>query len=1049
MEVERTDERQAATHALIISVGGYRSLPGLQLQSAGASASALSDWFQKQFRNVTAPLGSIETLASQDGLLDSEWPAPTIKNIRRSVEKWVYSVRSHPGNIAFLYFGGHTPDVNGDTLLLADDVSLGRRDGDYPDETSAPSFQSESTSAALSLNNLLEALDGAECRGQLVIVDGCRDMPGRLDYSGLRAGPRLQVWRERALSPRLLIYGAEPGEFTYAPAGARPSFLVQAFLDQMRTADHGLDSQAIAQGVVERTGILAAQMKVKQLPKIDMRGNFPFIAPVIDTLPNEAPMQPASGSVASVAHEPDPTIQTEDSFVSPVSSPASEPAPSSVGASSVPPTVSPVTGPEVNQEPSILPESSAGSPPVPAPASPQSSAQDTAGPVGTPPPDLDFLDDDAEVDDDALGRGGIAIVLARRLHMIWCKLNRDCARSKTRASFVLHLDAPWGGGKTTFANFIARVLNPYGYGGTPAGFLRARSADEAAIGRMFYEKIALTAAEKRPWIIVEYNAWQSEHISPPWWAFYQVIRHTCFDAVRKGDASPEKAGGQSRRWAALKRWGGLTCEWLWLWIRELGWRLWTPKLILPLTTFLLVLALNLGLQWWGAAGVGAKSSEKIIGPVPDNFAGWLLLASGGLTALGGALSLLVGSLAPGVDPLAERLSLGQSDPLERFRRHFHKTMVRMGRPILVVVDDLDRCKPDVIVDLVRGMRTILRSPRVVFLILGDREWLERAFEAKHGEMLEVSGSAEQSIGARFVEKAIQLSYLLPGLDPQVQVTYVGGLLDGAQGIGPAAQALKAAARDAEIALRVKVREETEKDPTIVFEAETLRDRIKSEWLEASTVMDQVRQRAEAGVVTGAGAGASAATSAVSAEDAANQAVGRIINDELAIAVAATPDVDKVTARRLVALAPWLPANPRQIKRIINSFAIHHAAALQHPTYSTTGDGWFRLATWVVLMVEWPTTWRLLASCPELADMLAQEDPSATVKACTTAQLPGSFEATLKELQRMKTDDRLMGLVGGQFAGGVRLDKAAVVELLKLTPPYARAPRLPDPAPPKT
>jgi len=92
-----------------------------------------------------------------------------------------------------------------------------------------------------------------------------------------------------------------------------------------------------------------------------------------------------------------------------------------------------------------------------------------------------FIPDDPELDRDELGRGVLAIVLGRRLHRIWCILNdarprglagtnsaaprsekssadagrlehiengrHDQDEKGGRAGFVVHLDAPWGGGR--------------------------------------------------------------------------------------------------------------------------------------------------------------------------------------------------------------------------------------------------------------------------------------------------------------------------------------------------------------------------------------------------------------------------------------------------------------------------------------------------------------------------------------------------------------------------------------------------------------------------
>jgi hypothetical protein len=175
-----------------------------------------------------------------------------------------------------------------------------------------------------------------------------------------------------------------------------------------------------------------------------------------------------------------------------------------------------------------------------------------------------FVPDDAEVDHDQLGRGVLAVALARRVHKIWCSLNDATApeptrlerpsaetplidsatwtgnptaddsvffdrhRDNTRGSFVLHLDAPWGGGKTTFANFLARVLNPDGFERDEKSFLQRRYG-RVNISTIFLQdppsvdgaslSVAWPKDARRPWIIVPFNAWQVEHCTPPWWVF--------------------------------------------------------------------------------------------------------------------------------------------------------------------------------------------------------------------------------------------------------------------------------------------------------------------------------------------------------------------------------------------------------------------------------------------------------------------------------------------------------------------------------------------------
>jgi hypothetical protein len=122
--------------------------------------------------------------------------------------------------------------------------------------------------------------------------------------------------------------------------------------------------------------------------------------------------------------------------------------------------------------------------------------------------------------------------------------------------------------------------------------------------------------------------------------------------------------------------------------------------------------------------------------------------------------------------------MGAGDPLQRMRNHFLRLTKRLNRPIIVIVDDLDRCNAKFVTELVRGMQTILASPRVVYVLLGDRDWIEQAFAEVNKEMKAIDVGAEHSFGGRFVEKAIQLSMVLPAMTGEVREGYVEFLLTG-------------------------------------------------------------------------------------------------------------------------------------------------------------------------------------------------------------------------------------------------------------------------------
>ena len=666
-----------------------------------------------------------------------------------------------------------------------------------------------------------------------------------------------------------------------------------------------------------------------------------------------------------------------------------------------------------------------------------------------------FLTDDAEVERDELGRGILAISLARRIHTIWCstnhawpqKIERSSASadrevdsyswtgmhddasprrpaSDSRTGFVVHIDALWGGGKTTFVNFLSRVLNPTGFSQGDDSFLKQRYPG-ADLRTIFLDEPGGSKVTnypedaRRPWIIVPFNAWQVEHVTPPWWVFYQTIRRHCFSAIATEGREavpigPDQGTGPPTEADRYKMLFGLWCPELW-------WRLTSPKIMILLNTAVASLLIIFALYALGLV----VETEAQGGGTPNYSLGGAIGVVLALLAFSGSLiwtiaTLFTESLVPGADSVAERLSMGSGDPFERFRRHFVETMERIRRPVLVIIDDLDRCKPAFIVDLIRGMQTLLRSPRVMFVILGDREWIERAFESHHETMSKVTVGPEQSFGARFVEKAVQLSLSLPDMPREQQIEYVRWLLTGARGGSPHPVSPKV---DPETAskLRQVIEQSARSQQRALLETKQIKDDVRAAYASMRSAQPGVDDAERAGD---------------------EGRVQRFVNEELAIRAATDEKIEREISHRLEPLAPYFPANPRQIKRIINAVTVYHTIAVQQIGLSPSEPRWFQLALWIVIMTEWPKTWRLLATCPRLVDVVRASKPSEEIAKINAAELPGSAQDTAKAIERIRASKELMALIAG--AGnrkGPVLDSKVVEELMVLTPLNNRSVRL--------
>ncbi|WP_029040716.1 KAP family P-loop NTPase fold protein [Cucumibacter marinus] len=542
-------------------------------------------------------------------------------------------------------------------------------------------------------------------------------------------------------------------------------------------------------------------------------------------------------------------------------------------------------------------------------------------------------------------------MLAGRLNQIWDDLAAGNGHGRPlpgherdpKPGFVVHVDAPWGGGKTSFVRYLTRILNPYRHAGTPPDWLRELPMADPDYWPEGY---------RRPWRIVWFNAWQREHVSPPWWVFYETIRKqithaavTEIEAVKPAPGLPESEPpkpdvpapvGKDYRYASgFGRWARGPEGWL----GEMWWRLQRPAILVSAGVAILSVAIIWVMSLFGLSTVvfdgGLPKFE-----FKDNPFGLLLLLFTGAGAVTTIVTALTRSLFPGTPDAATNYSLGSGDPHEHFRRHFARRMKGARLPVLVVVDDLDRCQPDYVVEMIRGMQTILQSERVVFILLGDRDWIEHSFAGAFKAMNGIDVGPEHSFGGRFVEKAIQLSLMLPDIDPEVRRDYVNALIDIEQPEEPEGGAeLRADGVDLNAL-------------TASFVAQS----------QAALRNDDIRER-DTQI-----AAARAPLEAFKA-DAKVAAAIRQVSTQRALRSAGDKTLEKVTKVRLAGLADYLPANPRQIKRIINAISLWQQVALMEADMEPGEAEWQKLVRWIVIMVEWPKSWFTLSHYPDLVTLV--------------------------------------------------------------------------------
>ena len=229
---------------------------------------------------------------------------------------------------------------------------------------------------------------------------------------------------------------------------------------------------------------------------------------------------------------------------------------------------------------------------------------------------------------------------------------------------------------------------------------------------------------KQPWIPVHFNAWRNQHIDPPWWGLLDRI-------ISKGI---ERSGNPNE-------------------LRKKN--------------------------YWHRIGNGDKQPMILIGALIITV---LLVALAGdngvvksmvaIFALGGITMGFLSKCMPGFAASAQLFQRLSSDPMEKIRSYYSDMVDEFDRPIIVFIDDLDRCKSAYVISLLESLHTLYSHPKVFFLVAADRHWISACFEEGYETFGGKIAEVEQPTGYRFLEKLFQLSIALPPISPELKAMYM-------------------------------------------------------------------------------------------------------------------------------------------------------------------------------------------------------------------------------------------------------------------------------------
>ena len=96
-----------------------------------------------------------------------------------------------------------------------------------------------------------------------------------------------------------------------------------------------------------------------------------------------------------------------------------------------------------------------------------------------------------------------------------------------------------------------------------------------------------------------------------------------------------------------------------------------------------------------------------------------------------------------------------------------KTLYESGVTVVLIIDDLDRCDPTEIVDLLESVKLFLDVEHVIHVLAVDKEVIDRGVEVKY-RRFKFADQRKASLGAEYLEKLIQIPvYLYPLSESQI------------------------------------------------------------------------------------------------------------------------------------------------------------------------------------------------------------------------------------------------------------------------------------------
>jgi hypothetical protein len=500
---------------------------------------------------------------------------------------------------------------------------------------------------------------------------------------------------------------------------------------------------------------------------------------------------------------------------------------------------------------------------------------------------------------------------------------RFMTHPQTEPPLTISIQAPWGGGKTSLMRMIQSLLDPGALrelkqeASKPRGEITVKQVLSEAENWIRKAEESLPMVQKaqgRELLTVWFNAWKYENTKEVWAGLA--------DAIMQQIAARLPLKTRELFWLRLnlrrvdaerirrRIYDRISLYW---WRKVRAWAAILAGILIVSTIVLLIAWITDRqiMQVVGLSGMGLSTIATTIVAITK-----FIDAKKSVEQEPAAVSLSDYLDIPNYD-----LELEFVHHVEADLRRVFSSVPSQYLPIVIFIDDLDRCSPEKVAQVVEGVNLFLGGDfaSCMFVIGMDAEMVAAALQAAHKDMIAcLPKDAGIPVGWRFMDKFVQLPFLIPPTQEERFTRYTSALfstgqnrLDEPETEQLAGQALGRITSVAAVGLEIeRLQAEHDLDEDQVAH---LRDRMEAEL---------VQQRLEEGI--------------------------QRFSDK-------NPEIRRVIGTAI----PYFRGNPRELKRFINAFRFHYFLWWAHRAQELPGPTLDQMLRWTVLSMRWPEVVRWL------------------------------------------------------------------------------------------